>query len=65
MDFGHLYDFENEFQFQLYKDICREPVPSTHDVTQACDLNHMAAIEGQEKRNQTAQQSHRPGSTCH
>src|SRR5690348_498201 len=42
MDFANLYDFENEFQFQLYKDIRRRRVASTWKVTRPCDLNHMA-----------------------
>jgi len=42
MDFSNPYDFENEFQFQLYKDIRRSRMPSTWKVTQPCDLNHMA-----------------------
>jgi len=52
MDFQDLYDVENEFQFQLYKDIRRERAASTHEVTPACDLNHMAAIPGPEKLRQ-------------
>jgi hypothetical protein len=52
MDFGDLDDFENEFQFQFYKDICRGRAASTRSLTPACDSNHMGTPGNRAARSQ-------------
>src|SRR6201988_222432 len=39
-------DFENEFQFQLYKDSRLRREASTREITRACDLNHVEEATG-------------------
>src|ERR1700747_1566213 len=47
-------DFENEFQFQLYKDSVPRQTPSTRDVTRGGDLCHTT---GRRRDSESAQKT--------